>query len=66
MIIEGITDIDKVTIETDRAEAIKLAVNDLSNDEILLIAGKGHENYQIVENRKQPFSDYEEILKCIK
>ena len=66
MIIEGITDIDKVTIETDRAKAIKLAVNDLSNDEILLIAGKGHENYQIVENRKQPFSDYEEILKCIK
>jgi len=43
-----------------------MAISELNKDEILLITGKGHEEYQIIENEKKPFSDYEEILKCIK
>ena len=66
MIVAGISDKDKVIIEPDRAEAISMAISELNKDEILLITGKGHEEYQIIGNEKKPFSDYEEILKCIK
>ena len=41
----------------DRKIAIKLAIKNLKMDSILLIAGKGHENYQIINNKKKYFSD---------
>ena len=41
----------------DRKIAIKTAINNLNADSILLIAGKGHENYQIINNQKKYFSD---------
>jgi UDP-N-acetylmuramyl-tripeptide synthetase len=41
----------------DRKIAIKTAINNLNTDSILLIAGKGHENYQIINNQKKYFSD---------
>ena len=41
----------------DRKMAIKSAINNLNTDSILLIAGKGHENYQIINNQKKYFSD---------
>jgi UDP-N-acetylmuramyl-tripeptide synthetase len=41
----------------DRKMAIKSAINNLNTDSILLIAGKGHENYQIINNQKKCFSD---------
>ena len=41
----------------DRKIAIKTAINNLNVDSILLIAGKGHENYQIINNQKKYFSD---------
>ena len=40
----------------DRKIAIKTAINNLNTDSILLIAGKGHENYQIINNQKKYFS----------
>jgi len=40
-----------------RKNAIKKAISELKQ-EILIIAGKGHENYQIVKNKKINFSDY--------
>jgi len=66
MITAGISDKNKIIIESDRSEAIKMGISELGKDEILLIAGKGHEEYQIIENEKKPFSDYEEVLKCLK
>ena len=66
MIAAGIRDKSKMVIESDRSEAIKMAISELHKDEILLITGKGHEEYQILGNEKKPFSDSEEILKCIK
>jgi len=41
----------------DRKIAIKSAIKNLKTDSILLIAGKGHENYQIINNQKKYFSD---------
>jgi UDP-N-acetylmuramoyl-L-alanyl-D-glutamate--2,6-diaminopimelate ligase len=41
----------------DRAAAISAAVRELSDGDVLLVAGKGHETGQIVGNRTLPFSD---------
>lgn len=41
----------------DRAKAISYAINQLDNEDILLIAGKGHENQQLIGNETLPFSD---------
>ena len=43
----------------DRKEAIVNIINILNNDDILLIAGKGHEDYQIIGNEVKKFSDIE-------
>jgi UDP-N-acetylmuramoyl-L-alanyl-D-glutamate--2,6-diaminopimelate ligase len=41
----------------DRAEAIKLAVKSARKNDTVLIAGKGHEDYQIIGTTKYPFDD---------
>lgn len=49
----------------DRREAIKRAV-DLSNkDDIVVIAGKGHETYQIIGNEKHYFDDKETVIEIL-
>tara|TARA_B100000161_G_scaffold123419_1_gene87474 strand:- start:2737 stop:4131 length:1395 start_codon:yes stop_codon:yes gene_type:complete len=64
MIIGGVKGFEKICVELDRASAIKNAINELSEEDILLIAGKGHENKQIIGNRCLDFSDFEEVKKC--
>jgi UDP-N-acetylmuramoyl-L-alanyl-D-glutamate--2,6-diaminopimelate ligase len=64
MIQDGILNKSKVTLEIDRSVAIKNAINDLQEEEILLIAGKGHEHYQVIGNKVIEYSDYEEVKKC--
>lgn len=49
---------------TDRAEAIRTAVMLSRPGDILLIAGKGHETYQIVGDVRHPFDDREEVRKA--
>jgi len=48
--------------EVDRKKAIKQACAELQSDDILVVAGKGHEDYQIIGKEKIHFSDREEIL----
>lgn len=55
--------IDKGLIINNRKLAIKKAIQEIGQNEVLLVAGKGHENYQIIKGRKFHFSDYEEIIK---
>lgn len=47
----------KVTIELDRARAIALAIAQAGREDVVLIAGKGHEDYQIVGSTRLPFDD---------
>ncbi|MBS1751042.1 MAG: UDP-N-acetylmuramoyl-L-alanyl-D-glutamate--2,6-diaminopimelate ligase [Bacteroidetes bacterium] len=47
---------------TDRKEAIKTAINLAEKEDILLIAGKGHEKYQDIKGVKYPFDD-KQVLK---
>ncbi len=65
MIVDGIKGSDKISMELDRARAIKNAINELSEGDILLIAGKGHEKKQIIGDKCSDFSDHEEVKKCI-
>ena len=65
-ILKGMENNDKVTIITNRESAIKEAINDLKKDDILLILGKGHEDYQIIKNKKIHLSDKEIVYSCIK
>jgi len=44
-------------IEVDRAAAIDLAINQASPEDVVLIAGKGHEDYQEIGEVRYPFSD---------
>jgi len=57
-----ITDQRKVLVIADRKEAIKTATTMSKAGDIILIAGKGHENYQEIKGVKYPFDD-KEIVK---
>ena len=48
---------------SDREEAIEYAVTHSEAGDIILLAGKGHENYQLIEGRKVPFCERELVLK---
>ncbi|MCC7533204.1 MAG: UDP-N-acetylmuramoyl-L-alanyl-D-glutamate--2,6-diaminopimelate ligase [Bacteroidia bacterium] len=48
---------------TDRREAIKAAVMDATKGDIILIAGKGHENYQEINGVKHHFDDKETVVE---
>jgi UDP-N-acetylmuramoyl-L-alanyl-D-glutamate--2,6-diaminopimelate ligase len=50
----------------DRKQAIHQAVKSLKKGDVLLVAGKGHETYQIIGTTKSHFSDHEEVLAAIK
>lgn len=45
----------------DRGAAIATAIADLAEGDVLLVAGKGHEDYQIIGDEKRPFSDHDVV-----
>jgi UDP-N-acetylmuramoyl-L-alanyl-D-glutamate--2,6-diaminopimelate ligase len=47
----------KAAVEPDRAKAIAAAIANAALADVILIAGKGHEEYQEIAGRKLPFSD---------
>lgn len=64
---EGIRETGKKNYEVieDRTTAIRKAVASAGEGDIILIAGKGHENYQIIGTTKHHFSDFEVAREAI-
>jgi UDP-N-acetylmuramoyl-L-alanyl-D-glutamate--2,6-diaminopimelate ligase len=63
-IVSGITTRNYL-IEPDRREAIRKAVEMAGDGDIVLIAGKGHEDYQEIMGVKHPFSDRDVVKEAI-
>jgi UDP-N-acetylmuramoyl-L-alanyl-D-glutamate--2,6-diaminopimelate ligase len=49
----------------DRREAIRMAIRLAQPSDTVLIAGKGHEDYQIIGKKKFPFDDRVEVKKAL-
>jgi UDP-N-acetylmuramyl-tripeptide synthetase len=65
-IISGCSTSDKLIEIPNRKNAIIEAIKMLKESDILLIAGKGHEKYQIIGNRSYKFDEREIVAKAIK
>jgi UDP-N-acetylmuramoyl-L-alanyl-D-glutamate--2,6-diaminopimelate ligase len=61
----GIPKTANFTVIPDRCEAIRQAISEAEPGDIVLIAGKGHEDYQEINGVKYPFDDREEVRKLI-
>lgn len=59
--IKGLKKREKAFVEPDRRLAIQATIEAANSEDCVLVAGKGHENYQIIGTKKNPFSDQTEI-----
>ena len=64
-ITKGISRNTSITIEPDRESAIRNAIISASSADIILVAGKGHEDYQEISGIRKPFSDQKIIADCL-
>lgn len=72
--LAGVTDVDGSTAAghislhriEDRAEAIRFAIVNAASNDTVLIAGKGHEDYQIIQGKRLPFSDSAEARLALR
>ena len=64
-IIEGFSDKSKVTIIHERKKAISTAIETAQSDDVVLIAGKGHESVQIIGDKEFQFSDQHEVQNIL-
>ena len=55
----------KIIVEPDRAAAIRRAIADAAENDLVLLAGKGHETYQIFADKTIHFDDREEALQAL-
>lgn len=64
-ILPGLTGAKDYCIELDRGKAIAYAVNRAKANDVILIAGKGHETYQQVGDEKHFFSDQKQVNELL-
>lgn len=64
-ILAGVHTDGTYEVIVDRKDAIAHAVATAEDGEIILIAGKGHENYEIKKDGKHPFSEKDEVAKAV-
>lgn len=65
-ILSGIENKSKIIVEPDRKKAIMKGFEIASKGDVVLVAGKGHENYQEIKGEKKHFDDSEIIYELIK
>ena len=64
-ILAGIQDTTNVTVELNRKKAIEMALDAQEDEEVVVILGKGDENYQIIYDKKLPFDDREVVRELL-
>lgn len=64
-ILELVPRDQKVRVEPDRRSGIEIGLNLAKKGDIVLIAGKGHEDYQIIGEKKVHFSDHEVVKEVL-
>ena len=62
-ILTGFKSLDDITVEADRGKAIALIKDIATENDVVVIAGKGHEDYQILADKTIHFDDREEARK---
>ncbi|MBA1438553.1 MAG: UDP-N-acetylmuramoyl-L-alanyl-D-glutamate--2,6-diaminopimelate ligase [Epsilonproteobacteria bacterium] len=65
-ILSGIEDRSNVSVELDRRKAIKMALDMQQDGEVVVLLGKGDENYQIIYDKKLPFDDREVVRELLR
>ena len=65
-VVAGIPEGTPLRVDVDRAQAIAEAIAKAQPQDLVLIAGKGHEDYQILGNTKVHFDDREEAEKALR
>lgn len=60
-ILAGMSNSDAVYVERNRGQAIAQALSSSGPGDIVLVAGKGHENYQQIGSRRIPYSDRDQV-----
>jgi UDP-N-acetylmuramoyl-L-alanyl-D-glutamate--2,6-diaminopimelate ligase len=65
-VMTGIRSGPDVIRQADRHSAVTLALQKANRNDIVLIAGKGHEEYQIIKDKKYPFSDKHIVQEYIR
>lgn len=64
-VLLGFENKNQVTVISNRKEAIEYAIEKASVDDVVLVAGKGHEEFQLIGDLKIPFSDRVEVQRII-
>ena len=64
-ITSGMQNPDAAYINRDRAAAIARTISLASKDDVILVAGKGHESEQVVGRERIPYSDRDEVVKLL-
>ena len=64
-IVAGMPEEASYAIEPDRRAAISLALSEAASGDLILVAGKGHEQYQIFGSDRIPFDEREAIAEAI-
>lgn len=64
--LSGTTLTKNIIIELDRRAAIEIAIKNASKEDVILIAGKGHEDYQIIGTKQIPFADAQVVEEYLR
>lgn len=64
-VMDGVRDRSRVSVELDRAKAIRSVIGRADTDDVVLVAGKGHEEYQLIAGERVPYSDVVEVSRCL-
>ena len=65
-ILHGIQHTTRITIQEDRHLAIVETLSKAKQNDVIVVAGKGHETYQQIGEIRYPFSDVQEVSDCLK